>query len=591
MALEPRLPPAGDDVRVASRSAGAPPTTPISAASSPRARAHAGGAGARRPGAPTRWRAGRSTPAIGYLQWSLGDGTTALAAHREAVRLVPADPPTAERARVLASLGGALMGAGRWARVTRRVRGGHRVRGAAGASRRRAGPATCSGRTSSRSARSTRASSSCARPAALAAEVGPADMLILGHLQPRAQPRHRGPARRGAAGGRQAGRRAARAAGAGAPVRPGPRRADRRHPAPPRPRRRGGRGVAAGLALDPAGGGVRLPVSIAVRRGSRASAATRPRRRRRLGAIDLARSTPTSRLRGAVGRGGARLGGSPRGGARGGRGRPRAARGAGRRPVDGAARRAGRCAPVAELAESGAAHRAEPPGGGERPRPTASRAQLDWLVAARHDPERAGTGGARPRRARAASGTTRRTPGARRSRPSTPCPSRSTPRMRGSGPPRPRSGRTGCAPTSRRLAGRRLGHRRRPPGARPLADAVAALAAPGPASSCRARSDEGAHAAVAARRRRRVAADPRAAAAALGLSAREVEVLELLAAGMSNGEIAERLFITRKTAAGPRDAHPGQAGGAEPGRGGDDRRPDRAVGRRRAWDEDPPPLR
>ncbi|HEU0244795.1 MAG TPA: LuxR C-terminal-related transcriptional regulator, partial [Candidatus Limnocylindrales bacterium] len=52
---------------------------------------------------------------VGYLQWSLGDSTTALDAHREAVRLVPAEPPTAERARVLASLGGALMGAGRWA--------------------------------------------------------------------------------------------------------------------------------------------------------------------------------------------------------------------------------------------------------------------------------------------------------------------------------------------------------------------------------------------------------------------------------------------------------------------------------------------
>jgi DNA-binding NarL/FixJ family response regulator len=32
------------------------------------------------------------------------------------------------------------------------------------------------------------------------------------------------------------------------------------------------------------------------------------------------------------------------------------------------------------------------------------------------------------------------------------------------------------------------------------------------------------------------------------LSAREIEVLRLVAAGWSNGEIADRLFITRKTA-------------------------------------------
>jgi DNA-binding CsgD family transcriptional regulator len=52
---------------------------------------------------------------LGYLMWARGDAEAALEEHREAVRLVPADPPSAERARALGGLGGALMGLGRWA--------------------------------------------------------------------------------------------------------------------------------------------------------------------------------------------------------------------------------------------------------------------------------------------------------------------------------------------------------------------------------------------------------------------------------------------------------------------------------------------
>ena len=50
---------------------------------------------------------------LGYLSWLAGDSTTALAEHRRAVELVPTEP-TPERARVLGALGGALMGLGRW---------------------------------------------------------------------------------------------------------------------------------------------------------------------------------------------------------------------------------------------------------------------------------------------------------------------------------------------------------------------------------------------------------------------------------------------------------------------------------------------
>ena len=51
---------------------------------------------------------------LGYFSWLRGAGDEALAEHRRAVALVPAKPPSPERAQVLAALGGALMAMGHY---------------------------------------------------------------------------------------------------------------------------------------------------------------------------------------------------------------------------------------------------------------------------------------------------------------------------------------------------------------------------------------------------------------------------------------------------------------------------------------------
>ncbi len=52
---------------------------------------------------------------LGYLTWASGEGERALGEHERAVQLVPPEPPSTERANVLGGLAGALMGLGRLA--------------------------------------------------------------------------------------------------------------------------------------------------------------------------------------------------------------------------------------------------------------------------------------------------------------------------------------------------------------------------------------------------------------------------------------------------------------------------------------------
>ena len=52
---------------------------------------------------------------LGYYRWASGDATGAFEDHRQAIALVPDDPPSSARAHVLGSYAGALMGAARWA--------------------------------------------------------------------------------------------------------------------------------------------------------------------------------------------------------------------------------------------------------------------------------------------------------------------------------------------------------------------------------------------------------------------------------------------------------------------------------------------
>ena len=50
----------------------------------------------------------------GYLRWAQGDNDGSLAAYERGLALLPTNPPSAARARILGSLAGALLGLGRY---------------------------------------------------------------------------------------------------------------------------------------------------------------------------------------------------------------------------------------------------------------------------------------------------------------------------------------------------------------------------------------------------------------------------------------------------------------------------------------------
>ncbi len=66
-------------------------------------------------------RAGLLNQRLGRCLWTAADGTSSLQAYQEAVRLVPADPPTPERARVLAAEGQIVMLMSRYTEASSRL--------------------------------------------------------------------------------------------------------------------------------------------------------------------------------------------------------------------------------------------------------------------------------------------------------------------------------------------------------------------------------------------------------------------------------------------------------------------------------------
>ena len=196
---------------------------------------------------------------IGYLQWSLGDGAAALDAHREAVSLVPPDPPSPERARVLASLGGALMGAGRWAESREVCEAAIACAIAAGAPVEESRARNMLGSDLVALGAIDDGIAQLREACRLAERTGQADILIVGDYNLAlnlATTDRLDEALAAVAGGPRGGA----CGGPRAAVRAGPRRPDRRHPAPAGSRGRRARRAVGGSGARAGGHRNHLPV-------------------------------------------------------------------------------------------------------------------------------------------------------------------------------------------------------------------------------------------------------------------------------------------------------------------------------------------
>jgi DNA-binding CsgD family transcriptional regulator/tetratricopeptide (TPR) repeat protein len=118
---------------------------------------------------------------IGYLRWAIGDAEGGLEDHREAARLVPHHPATAVRARVLGALAGSLMGPGRHAESADVARAAIACATAVGAKSEEARARNVLGSDLVALGEVDAGLAELTRSRQLAAEAGPPDMLVVVH--------------------------------------------------------------------------------------------------------------------------------------------------------------------------------------------------------------------------------------------------------------------------------------------------------------------------------------------------------------------------------------------------------------------------